>query len=436
MRSACGLALLLAAWAGGPARADEKSPPPPRYLSLAEARALALEKAAADRPGGRGRVLAVSTSTGPGVLVLVPGRDKSRTEAELRLSMALLNVETAYWNLYGAYGNLFSREQGVRFARETFDFTAVRNKGKVADLAQARGQYELFRAQRLQAVQNVAQCEQQLRALLGLPARDGRPLVPSGAPALALFKPDWDRSLGMALWDRPELRRARAEVLVREVKFALARALAREDWPLLNLAFRVSRREALATEREAAADLDRARDVLRDMQSKAERFLALQYTRLPAFHEQGKAQRAQREAFGEQLRARQQEYLAGRGTLEVLLEAQRFWADAVSGEYQAVVSYNNALCAFEFARGNLLRHHNVALAAAEPEGAKRVGAVEHERRRTLEQVRNAAALAPDARLNPMWEAPKAGPPPLRGPALLALFKRVPLLVESGPLPKP
>jgi len=64
MRTACGLALFLAAWAGGLARADEKSPPPPRFLSLAEARALALEKATAGRAAGRSRVLAVSTSRG------------------------------------------------------------------------------------------------------------------------------------------------------------------------------------------------------------------------------------------------------------------------------------------------------------------------------------------------------------------------------------
>jgi hypothetical protein len=437
MRTACGFALLVAAWAGGPARADEKSPPPPRYLSLAEARALALETAFG-RAGGRGRVLAVSTSTGPGLLVVVPGRRQPGAEVERLVNQKLLNVETAYWNLYGAYWQRFSREQGVRFARETHDRTELAyaaGRVKAADLAQARGQYELFRAQRLQAVQTVVQCEQQLCAMLGLPVRGARRLVPSDAPALALYKPDWERSLGMALWGRPELRLARAEVLVGEVKFALARGLAREDWPLLNLVLGVGPREARANERRTAAALDRSREVLRDMERKAERFLALEYGRIPTYFEQAKAQWAQREAFGEQLRARQQEYLAGRGTLDVLLEAQRFWADGVSGEYQAVVSYNNALCAFEFARGNLLRHHNVALAAAEPEGAK-VGAAEHERRRALEQVRNTPALPPDARLNPMWEAPKAGPPPLLGPALPALFKRVPLLAEPGPLPRP
>jgi hypothetical protein len=433
MRTACGVALFLAAWASGPARADEKSPPPPRFLSLAEARALALENVFGRVGGIRVRVLAVSTATGPGTLVVLLGGVKPGTEFERQVGLILLNAETAYWDLYGAYWNLFSQEQGVRFARETHDHTVLAyaaGRAKAADPAQARGQYELFRAQRLQAVQNVAKCEQQLRALLGLPGKDDRRLVPRDAPALTKFKTDWDRSLGMALWGRPELRRARAEVLVGEVKFALARALAREDWPLLNLALRVSPREALDDEQEAAADLDSARDVLRDMEIKAERFLALEYGRLATYYKQAGARRAQREAFGEQLKARQEAYLAGRGTLDITLEAQRFWADALANEYQAIVSHNNALVAFEYARGNLLRHSNVSITAAEPKG-EHVRAVERERRRALELLRATPALPPNALLNPMWEAPKAGPPPLLAPALPALFKRVPLLNEAA-----
>jgi outer membrane protein TolC len=345
----------------------------------------------------------------------------------------LLNVETAYWNLYGSYWNLYSREQGLRFSHEAYDRAKIDHDAgrvKAADYYQARGQYELFRTQRLQAVQTVAENEQQLRKLMGLPARDGQRLVPSDAAILVLVKPDWGQSLRMALAGRPELRLARADVLVGQVKVALARALARDDWPLLNRVLRVGPREARAAERQAALSLDRSAEVLRDMEAKAERFLALEYRRLPAYHEQITAQRAQREAFGEQLRARQQEYLAGRGTLDVLLEAQRFWADALANEYQATVSYNNTRAAFEYARGNLLRHDRVAIATAVPKGPA-VRAVERERRRTLEQVRGTPALAPDARVNPLWEAAKAGPAPLTAPALPALLKRVPLLDDAA-----
>ncbi|HZY83339.1 MAG TPA: TolC family protein [Gemmataceae bacterium] len=433
MRTACGLALFLAAWAGGPARADDKSPPSPRFLSLAEARALALENARLGPAGVRLRVLAVTTGTGRGALVVVPGRGLPQAEVERQVSQLLLNVETAYWNLYGSYWVLFSSEQGLRFAHETYDQAKLGHDAgrvKTADLTQARGHYELFRGQRLQAVQTIAENEQQLRMLLGLPLTDGQRLVPSDAPTLVFAKPEWAAALREALDHRPEVRLARADVLAGSVKLVLARALAREEWPLLNFVLRVSKRAALANERQALLSLRSSYEVLHSWELKAERDLALQYTRLPALREQVRAQWAQREAFGEQLRTRQQEYLVGRGTLDVLLEAQRFWATALASEYQAVASYNNAQCAFEFARGNLLRYDNISLAAAVPEGVP-VRAVERERRRTLEQVRGTRALAPDARVNPLWEAPKAGPAPLAAPALPALLKRVPLLDDAA-----
>src|SRR5262249_39207587 len=38
--------------------------------------------------------------------------DQSRADLERAVNQMLLNVETAYWNLYGSYWNLYSREQG------------------------------------------------------------------------------------------------------------------------------------------------------------------------------------------------------------------------------------------------------------------------------------------------------------------------------------
>ncbi len=38
------------------------------------------------------------------------------------------------------------------------------------------------------------------------------------------------------------------------------------------------------------------------------------------------------------------------------------------------------------------------------------------------------------RLDPMWEAPKAGPAAASAPSLPALLKRVPLLNQAEPLP--
>src|SRR3954452_6865851 len=107
--------------------------------------------------------------------------------------------------------------------------------------------------------------------------------------------------------------------------------------------------------------LVRARETLKDQELKAQRFLARNYRQLSTTYEQIRANRAQREAFAEQLRARQQEFEAGRGTLDGLLEPQRFWADALANEYQQIVAYNNALVGFEFAKGTILQHDNVVI---------------------------------------------------------------------------
>jgi outer membrane protein TolC len=96
-------------------------------------------------------------------------------------------------------------------------------------------------------------------------------------------------------------------------------------------------------------------ETLKDQERKTLSFLSVQYRRISTAYEQIRASRAQREAFAEQLGARQQEFLAGRGTLDVLLEAQRFCADAQANESQSLIAYNNALAGYDFARGRSLR---------------------------------------------------------------------------------
>src|SRR5262249_16862327 len=51
-----------------------------------------------------------------GILITRLRFDQQRTEFERQGHHLLLNVEVAYWNLYGSYWNLFSREQALRQA--------------------------------------------------------------------------------------------------------------------------------------------------------------------------------------------------------------------------------------------------------------------------------------------------------------------------------
>jgi hypothetical protein len=162
---------------------------------------------------------------------------------------------------------------------------------------------------------------------------------------------------------------------------------------------------------------------------RAERYLGRQYEQLSTTYEQIRANRAQREAFGEQLRARQQEFLAGRGTLDTLLEAQRFWADALANEFQQIVAYNNALCAWEYAKGTIQQHDNVTITEGPLPACAAVKAVDHERERT-------ASLVLLERANPI--APKCFEPdpliPGKAPSLPAAMSAVPPLKEVPGLP--
>jgi hypothetical protein len=381
VRNVCCAALLLGTWAVLPAQAAAPGTCPgnayndphgkPRFLSLAEARAITLEQGSAQPallfPGVQvaepphvqpAQVLADPKSAHGIFLVRPP--DRPPLEFERNVNQMLLNVETAYWNLYGSYWNLYSREQGLRFAYLAWQSVRERYAaGSVSrgDLAQARGQYELFRGQRLSAVDTLLDNERQLRALMGLPIEDGTYLVPSDAPALAPSSPDWQKALRETLARRPELQMARIDVAANRLN--LLRIKLQQAWDVF--CSDTPEDQSGADVRMARLQLARSCAVLHDQELKAERFLGLEYRRITSNYEQIRAQRAQREALAQQMRAREEEFRVGRRTVDIVLEAQRFWSDALANEYNAVVAYNNALCAFQYAKGAITRHAHVTI---------------------------------------------------------------------------
>jgi outer membrane protein TolC len=401
--------------------------------------------------------------------------DQQRADFERNVNQMLFNLENAYWNLYGSYWALYSREQGLRFAYEAYKLSKAgyeAGRVKAADFYQTRGQYELFRAQRLQAIDTVLDNERQLRALMGLPAEDCTRLMPCDSPTLAPYDPDWCSALQEALNKRPELYMARQDVKAAQLRIIQAknellpdlRAGAvydfnqignRLDGPDNTNAFRnlavdphsswavglrlfipIGYRLAYARLRQAQLGLARSMEVLYDQEMKTQRFLALQYRRIIDSYEQIRAQRAQREAFGEQLRARNQEFLAGRGTLDILLEAQRFWADALANEYAAVVQYQNALCGFEFAKGSILEHDNVTITEGPLPHCAQVRAVEHFRERTVALVaRERATVGCGCGCNGGESPADASSLPVDKPSLPAFLQAVPPLKDPPPADK-
>jgi RNA polymerase sigma factor (sigma-70 family) len=301
--------------------------------------------------------------------ISLPGADI--LEAERKAAQTLLNTEVAYWNLYGAYGTLSSREQGLRLAHEALELSRLRYKAgqaRAGDIYQSCGQCELFRAQRLQALSTVRENERHLRNVMGMEIEDGRRLVPSDSPRLATYRPDWNAALGEALKRRPELCMTRREIKAAQMDLVLAKNQLLPDLRFLSTygdnsfgtAFDAPGFASVQI-REAKLALARSMEVLKDQELKTQRFLGTYYEQISVSYEQMRAIRAQREAFPEQLRARNEEHKAGRGTLDVLLEAQRFWADALANEHAAIVTYNYVLAGFDFARGATLKRHRISM---------------------------------------------------------------------------
>ncbi|HEY7308369.1 MAG TPA: TolC family protein [Gemmataceae bacterium] len=459
---------------------------PGSVLPFSPANSLTGPPAGTFLPSGFNNLSGVGLGTPPGIVIARIRFNQNRAEFERNVNQMLLNVETAYWNLYGSYWQLYSREQGLRFAYEAWKIVGAKYKvGRVslADFAQSEGQYNLFRSQRLQAIDTLLDNERQLRAILGMQIEDGTRLVPSDAPTLAEYRPNWETGLYETLQNRPELYMARQDVKVSQLNVQLAknfllpdlrsfasydsnsigdrldgsgnlanstspgnalRNLASNtfnDWTVgLRLAMPLGFRFAHAQLRQSQLQLARAFLVLQDQELKAERFLGLEYRRMSSAYFQIKAARAQRLSFGTQLRVRYEKYRAGAqdATLDLLLEAQRFWADALATEYNAIVTYNNAICGWEFAKGTILQHDNVTISEGPIPVAAQKRAVEHLRERSKALLLHERAAPTGVLATPLE---RSGPinlyPQINAGSLPTIWKDAPPLKDNmEPLPAP
>lgn len=362
-----------------------------------------------------------------GILITRLRFDEQRAEFERLVNNMLLNVEAAYWNLYGSYWTLFARDQAFRLIHTVWvQGTAQFAAGAVARDIQAQiiGQYELFRSQRLAALDAVQENERRLRGLLGMPGEDGTRLVPADAPTLSPLQPDWDTAIAEALSLRPELVLARQELkfrqldlinvknqLLPDLRFTSTyqidglgssldggspnnalRSLASDhfnSWSAgLRLDMPIGFRDAHAAMRTARLFLARSYRQLLDSEDKTARFLEAQYRNVLTSNAQIQMNRGQRLAYTDQLRTYIEQVVEGRLLLgnnpngtNLVLQAQRQWSDALASEYNAIVQYNIALAQFEFAKGTLLQHDNVVISEGPLPQCARVRAVEHEQER-------------------------------------------------------
>ena len=409
-----------------------------------------------------------------GILITRIRLDQQKAEFERNVNYLLLNVESAYWNLYGAYYNLYSREEGLRYAYEYWRLTrALFENGRtpVQTLEQIRLQYEQFRGQRLTALGQVLESERQLRGLMGLPIEDGTRLVPVDAPVLAPVKPDWRTALDEALARRPELFIARQDLKVRQLDLIRVRNnllpdlrfvasdtlhsvgselgggrastnafhnLATDPFNNFSLGLQmnipIGFRAAHAEVRDAKLELQRSYMNLLTEEDKAQRYLGLTYRQIQEFQDQIQVQKAALRAATTQLEGYYELFQQGRaaGSDANLILALQNFSTSVASYYAAIVQYNNALAAFEFAKGSLMQQDNVVIGEGTLPHCAEVRAVEHERQRT-------EAIVLSEKTGCVAQAACAAPAEWAGPKVAHLATDTPLpvsVVEHNRQPVP
>ncbi len=419
-----------------------------------------------------------------GILITRLRFNQSRAEFERQINFQLLNVESAYWFLYGSYVNLYSKDQLLRLNYAAWKIGKAKvDEGKIAqdEYALTRAKYEDSRAKRLAALGQILEVERVLRQLLGMPAEDGKRLVPADAPTLAPYRPDWQAALEEALTQRPELVLAREDLKIKQFNllaqqnfllpdlrftssYAITglgstlagdsqfldstgtfrptnslRALASnhfDDWTVgltfnMPLGFRLE----YSLVRQAKLQLAQAYALLKEQEIKARSFLAKEFSVLQEYHKSIEAYRQARQAYAEEVEVRFRKWAVGKVTIDFLLDAQNDWANALTNEYGAVVNYNVALAGFQFAKGTLQKYDNVAISEGPLPACAQVRAVEHEHDRTqalvLRERAAATSLYPQAKASGLPDLPAD-----HAPTLPALMAPPPAQKANGPEPAP
>ena len=319
--------------------------------------------------------------------------DQSIRVFEQVVQTMLRDVESAYWQLGFTYYDLYSREVGLEQALITWRKVRAEvevGRSAIPDLAQAREQFEFFRADRLSALQRLLTAERNLRLSMGIPPEDNRQIVPIDAPVLAQYKPDWGTAAIEAVSLRPEIvaqtfvvRAAELELfrqkngLMPDLSVSASYSLTGlgnefdksivqltdgnfQGWMLgIRYARQIGERAANAAVRSAQLNLEQEKKNLDFLRHTAIHELTDAYRNIMANYQLIDVQGERRRAAATQLQARAEQYRTGQTTLDELLDAQSFLADAIRDEGSAIAQYNQSLIQWEFAKGTILNHNSV-----------------------------------------------------------------------------
>lgn len=303
-------------------------------------------------------------------------------------------VVEAYWQLVQARTDQWARQIQVEQSKAALDREEARLRKRIGDLslvAQARLTYHQFRSSLVAANALVLAREGALRNLLGLPASDGKAIVPVSLPTSQEYRPDWQSLLGLAEARRPDIVELKLIIeadqqrLIQAENFNLpqlnANALYRwnglsgeapngrrvasgagqfTDWTVaLNFSVPLGLREGRARVRQQSLIIARDRANLDQGLHAASHNLAIVVRDLDSAYQQFLALRETRKAAEDNLRVQNANAFLGRGIYLDFLRALTAWGDAVSAEAAALLSYNTQLANLERNTGTILETHGL-----------------------------------------------------------------------------
>ena len=354
-----------------------------------------------------------------GILIARIRYDQRRAEFDSLINQMLLNVESAYWDLYAAYYNLYAQEEV--FKRSTYLLYTVKQRADVGSIRrqqyfQTSTQYFSFKQSVLQARQTVLQTEARLRGLMGMRTDDGSRLVPSDTPKLSEVVPNAYEAQMDAVAFRPELIQGRYDIKAQQLNLMLQKNLRQPDLRFFSSydisglgttldgstdqnAFRSLRsnqfnswqfglrydmpfgfRDANALVRQANEQLYRSAYGMLDDERKAVETVNRSIQNIVFASESSKNAKSTREESEQTIILSYKLIDSGQWdiqTLNQLLIDQQNYARAVADEYRQIAEYSKAIASLEWARGTIQRYNNVTIAEGELPEAVKKKAIDH-----------------------------------------------------------
>lgn len=343
-----------------------------------------------------------------GILVARIRYDQQRAEFDRLMNQMLLNVETAYWNLYAAYYNLYAQEEVLKQSAYLLEVVRQRvfiaQNLRPAQYYQTELQYHQFVQRVLTARQNVLQSEAALRGLMGMRSDDGTRIVPADNPSHSDIQPNPIEAQKDAIAYRPELIQARYDLKAQQLNLMLQKNLRRPDlrffssydvaglgtsldgpdsqnafhslvtnqfnsWQFgLRMDIPIGFRDANALVRQAQENLYRGFFTLRDGERKVIESINRAYQTVEFTNRLVRNAKDTRTSAQRAIDLRNKVIESGTwdvNELNQLLIDQQNYAAALADEYRQLADYSKSIAALEWARGTIQKFNNVSIAEGE-----------------------------------------------------------------------